>query len=64
MLLLALLAASAIQPPAPQARATVRIMRPVRVSKATWSQLPPKQRREVVTVRDGKPVKLRLMEFE
>jgi hypothetical protein len=65
VLLLAALAATVVQPPRPQARATVRIiMRPVRVSKETWPQLQPKQRREVVVIRDGQPVKLRLMEFE
>ena len=64
MLLLAAIAAVASQPPTTEARARVRIVRPVRVSKETWRDLPARQRREVVTVRDGQPVKLRLIEFE
>jgi hypothetical protein len=64
VLLLAALAASAMPTATPQARATVRILRPVRVSKDDWLKLPAKQRREVVAIRDGQPVKLRLMEFE
>jgi hypothetical protein len=64
VLLFAVFAASAVQPPAQQARASVRIVRPVRITKESWAALPRKQRREVVVVKDGQPVKLRLIEFE
>jgi hypothetical protein len=62
--LLAALAATAFPSATPQARATVRILRAVRASKDEWLKLPAKQRREVVAIGDGQPVKLRLMEFE
>jgi hypothetical protein len=62
--LLAALAATVSPPSTPQARATVRILRPVRVSEDEWLKLPKRQRREVISLESGQPVKLRLMEFE
>ena len=45
-------------------QATVRIMRPVRLDKHQWEQLPPRRRREKVVVEDGRQIVLRLIEME
>jgi hypothetical protein len=63
VLLLAALAAAS--PPQLQAQATVRIVRPVRVTSADWNKMPVKRRRELnVREKDGRVVTLRLVEFE
>ena len=62
MLMLALLAAAS--PPAvPQARAAVRIIRPVRISEE-WLRMPAGMRRVVIVEEGGRQIKLRLVEFE
>jgi len=58
-MLLALVAAT-VQ--APQARATVRIVRPARISREGWSTAP--RRREIVVEDKGRRVTVRLVEFE
>jgi hypothetical protein len=64
VLLLAALAAVS-QPSPAQAKASVRIIQAVRATSADWEKLPPGRRREVVVREtDGRPVKIRLIEFE
>lgn len=64
-----LLIAAASQPPPPpvrvQAKASVRIERPISVSSEDWKRVRKARRREVV-VRDeaGRPMLLRLIENE
>ena len=60
--MLALLAAAS-RPAVPQARATVRIIRPVRISEE-WLRMPRGMRREVIVEEAGRQIKLRLVEFE
>jgi hypothetical protein len=63
VLLLAALAA--VSPPQAQAQATVRILRPVRVTSADWDKLPANKRRELtVRERNGRLLTVRLVEFE
>jgi hypothetical protein len=63
VLLLAALAA--VSPPQVQAQATVRILRPVRVTSADWDKVPANKRREVtIREKDGRVVTVRLIEFE
>ena len=66
MLLLAVLASMIDPVPDTRAtvRATVRIMRPVRVEKQQWEQQPPSRRREKVMVEGGRQIVLRLIEME
>jgi hypothetical protein len=45
-------------------QATVRIMRPVQVTKKQWEQLPPFRRREKIVVEGGRQIVLRLIEME
>ncbi|HEU5482849.1 MAG TPA: hypothetical protein VFU80_07160 [Sphingomicrobium sp.] len=66
--MLLLVAAVAIADPSPprlaaQARASVRIERPVKVNRKEWERLPQSSRREVIR-RDGRgrPILLRLVE--
>jgi hypothetical protein len=61
VLLLALLAAASS--PTIQATATVRIERPVKVSRDEWEKLPPQPKREVViTDEQGRRLLLRVVE--
>jgi hypothetical protein len=61
VLLLALLAAASS--PAIQATATLRIERPVKVSRDEWEKLPPQPKREVViTDEQGRRLLLRVVE--
>jgi len=66
MLLLAAFAAAAAPPPkvSEQARATVRVEKPVRANSREWEKLPASSRRETI-VRDesGNPLLLRLVEL-
>ena len=66
MLLLAILASTIDPVPDTRAtvRATVRIMRPVRVEQLQWEQLPPSRRREKIVVERGRQIVLRLIEME
>lgn len=66
MLLLAALASTIDPVPDTRAtvQATVRIMRPIRVDKQKWEQLPPSRRREKIVVEGGRQIVLRLIEME
>ena len=65
MLLLAASAALVTVPPERQARATVRIERPVRIGAEEWRRPSGERRREIVVRNsaDGE-VRIRLTEFE
>ena len=66
MLLIAALASTIDPVPDTRAivRATVRIMRPVRVEQQQWEQLPPSRRREKIVIEGGRRVVLRLIEMD
>ena len=66
MLFLAAFAATVAPPPPEQAqaRATVRIARPVKVSQEEWVRQPPSRRRERTVVEEGRRLKLHLIEME
>jgi hypothetical protein len=69
LLLVALAASQAVQPPPPrvvlQATATVRIERPVTAGREQWDKAPPSNKHEII-VRDeqGRPMLLRIVENE
>jgi hypothetical protein len=50
--------------PATQAQATVRITRAARVTKDEWTRERSVQRREVEILEGGRPLTIRLIEFE
>jgi hypothetical protein len=56
-------AISAPRPPA-QALAAVRIAHSVRVTKDTWRQERAARKREILIVENGRPVIVRIIEFE
>jgi len=65
LLFAAFASALAPVPPEPaQARATVRIARPAKVTHDEWVRLPPSRRRETIVVEGGRRLKLRLIEME
>jgi hypothetical protein len=53
-----------VPPEQAQANVTVRIARPVKVSKDEWVRQPPSRRREKIVVEGGRRLKLRLIEME
>ena len=48
----------------PRARATVRIERPARVSEDSWKAHSLSRRREIQTTEAGRPIVIRIIDFE
>jgi hypothetical protein len=47
-----------------RAEATVRITRPVHVTSDAWRQERPQRKREITVLENGRPVTIRIIEFE